>query len=444
MKKITPLPKTLHLITHFVHLESSAGIILFATAVLALILNNSPIDHCYQWLIHTPITGQIGRWEFTTSTTLTLFVNDVLMAIFFLLVGLEIKREICFGELNSLRKVALPAIAALGGMLIPALFYIAFNYADHVALRGWAIPTATDIAFALGIISLLGKRVPVALKFYLMALAIFDDLGAILIIAFFYQTQLSWSALIGVFACLIALFLCNRCHVRSLRIYLLLGVVLWIFFLQSGIHPTLAGVLLALTIPVKNGSGETIPDEFEVLGRRRFNETPEHSSILCEEFESDRQHTQNFKDDEYKSPLARLEHTLHPWVAYGILPLFSFVNAGMSFAGLQITELFGTISSGIVMGLFFGKQLGVFIATWLAIRSGVAPMPEGASWGSLYAIAIICGVGFTMSLFIGNLAFTETDTSHIALVKLGILTGSLLAGIAGYWLLRRCCRQTAA
>lgn len=397
------LKNPLQLLSEFVHLESSAGIILFATAVLALLLSNSPFQSCYQNIIHTPLAWHIGSWHFLASTAF--WINDVFMAIFFLLVGLEIKREVCMGELNSPRKVALPAIAALGGMVVPAGIYFLCNQGDNTALRGWGIPTATDIAFALGIISLLGKRVPVALKFYLMALAIFDDIGAIIIIALFYQTHLSWPAIAGIFACIAVLLACNRRNVQSLWIYLLLGVVLWSFFLHSGIHPTLAGVLLALLIPLKNTASS----------RERQVKTPKKSISMV------------------------LEKALHPWVAYGVLPLFSFANAGVTLGGLDSTQLWGTVSFGIMLGLFVGKQLGVFFSTWLAIRLGIASMPKGASWGSLYAIALICGVGFTMSLFIGNIAFMANDTGHADIVRFAVLAGSLLSGAAGYLLLRRYC-----
>jgi NhaA family Na+:H+ antiporter len=399
------LRNPLHLLSEFVRLESSAGIILFTTAMLALLLSNSPYQACYQNIIHTPIAWHIGSWQFTASTAF--WINDVFMAIFFLLVGLEIKREICIGELNSPRKVALPAIAALGGMLIPAGIYFLCNYNDSVALRGWAIPTATDIAFALGILSLLGKRAPIALKFYLMALAIFDDMGAIIIIAFFYQTHLSLPAMAGILACIALLLACNRKNIQSLWVYLLLGVVLWGFFLKSGIHPTLAGVLLALLIPLKNTA-------------------PSHALEIKKTT---------------KSISVRLEKALHPWVAYGVLPLFSFANAGVALGGIDAAHLWGTVSVGIMLGLFAGKQIGVFFSTWLAIRLGIASMPKGASCGSLYAIALICGVGFTMSLFIGNIAFMENDTGHADIVRFAVLAGSLLSGAVGYLLLRRCCPQ---
>jgi NhaA family Na+:H+ antiporter len=377
--------------SYFFSLEASAGILLFFTAILAFIFDNSFLHNFYQAVTHASTTWYFLHWHFVVSSHF--WVNDVLMVIFFLLVGLEIKREICRGELNSIGKIALPAIAAVGGMVVPALIYLAFNSHDPIAIRGWAIPTATDIAFALAIVALLGKRVPIALKVYLMALAIFDDLGAILIIAVFYQTQLSWPAVGGIFLCMGVLFICNRLGVKFLAVYLFLGVILWGFFLASGIHPTLAGVILALLIPLKN------------------------------------------KNNPNQSPLHRLESKLHPWVAYGILPLFAFVNAGISVASINSELFLGATSLGVVMGLFLGKQIGVFVATWLAIRSGMAPMPKGASWSSLYAIALICGVGFTISLFISDLAFAQINEAYATVARLGVLIGSCLSGVMGYFLL---------
>lgn len=395
--------KPFRFIIDFIRLESSSGIILFLTAVLALILDNSPFHAVYQKWVYESLTWQIGQWHLQFSTVFV--VNDILMTFFFLLVGLEIKREVCIGELNSVRKIGLPGIAALGGMLFPALVYLTFNHGDSVAMRGLAIPTATDIAFALGIIMLLGKRVPIALKLYLMALAIFDDLGAILIIAFFYQTNFSWYAFCGMLVCLSVLIALNRLGVKALMIYGFLGIILWILLLKSGIHPTLAGVLLALAIPLK--------------GKMQKNKSLTRAKLLED------------------SPLNHLETVLHPWVAYVILPIFSLTNAGVSFAGLKWENLFNPLSLGILLGLFLGKQFGVFATTWIAIRFGILPMPRGASWSSLYAIAMICGVGFTMSLFMGNLAFAGMDVDYIILVKFGVLAGSFLSGVLGYLLLQR-------
>lgn len=397
-KPLPPSKLLLDPLKKFISLESSSGIILLILAVIALVIDNSPLSGYYNNWFHIPHTWNLANWSITVPGSF--WINDILMAIFFLLVGLEIKREICLGELNSLRKIGLPAIAAVGGMVIPALIYYVFNDSDAIAARGWAIPTATDIAFALGIISLLGKRVPMALKFYLMALAIFDDLGAIVIIAIFYQTQISWPALLGIGICLLVLLSLNRYRITALLPYLLVGVVLWAFFMASGIHPTLAGVLLALTIPLQG-----------VKNKRQ-------------------------------SPLIRLEQLLHPWVGYVILPLFAFANAGVSFAGLGSNELWANVPMGIILGLFLGKQLGVFGASWLAIRCGMASIPKGANWLSMYSVAIICGVGFTMSLFIGNLAFGDAGAGYAAQVRFGVLVGSGVSGLLGYLLLRWSCGQS--
>ncbi len=381
--------KPLQIIAEFIRLETSSGIILFAAAVLAIVFANSSLSGLYQHLLHTPFSLQLGKLHI--SSTLTFFINDFLMAIFFLLVGLEIKREIIIGELNSLAKVGLPGIAALGGMAAPALIYILLNRHDSFALQGWAIPTATDIAFALGIIALVGKRVPLSVKLFLMALAIFDDIGAIIIIAVFYLGHLSWLPLVGSVICVGLLLLLNMRGVNRLLPYLVVGILLWVLLLKSGIHPTLAGVLLALTIPV-NGK--------------------------------------------IQSPLQVLEGRIHPWVAYAILPLFSFANAGVSFAGFHFKELFTPLSVGIMAGLFVGKQIGVFVTTWLAVRLRIAPMPNGATWLQIFAVSLLCGVGFTMSLFIGQLAFGDADSSYPVMVRFGVMAGSLIAGFCGYCLLR--------
>ena len=381
--------KPLQIIAEFIRLESSSGIILFAAAVAALFIANSRLDVYYQLFLHTSLGWEIG--QFQISTTVTFLINDLLMAVFFLLVGLEIKREVILGELNSLAKVSLPAIAALGGMVVPALIYILLNRNDSFALRGWAVPTATDIAFALGIMALVGKRIPLSIKLFLMALAIFDDIGAIIIIAVFYQGAISWVALGGAGLCVALLWVLNKSGVARLWPYLLLGACLWVLLLKSGIHPTLAGVLLALTIPVKGVN---------------------------------------------HSPLQVLERRLHPWVAYAVLPLFSFANAGISFAGFQFKELFTPLSVGIMGGLFLGKQIGVFVSTWLAIRLRITPMPKDANWLQIFGVSLLCGVGFTMSLFIGQLAFDDMDSGYPVLVRFGVIMGSFLSGICGYYLLR--------
>jgi NhaA family Na+:H+ antiporter len=314
------------------------------------------------------------------------------MAVFFLLVGLEIKREIREGELSSRDQALLPCIAALGGMIVPAVIYAALNWGDDAALRGWAIPTATDIAFALGVLALLGSRVPVSLKVFLTALAIIDDLGAIVIIALFYTANLSVESLALSGIALVVLFALNKMQVMRISAYVLVGVALWVFVLKSGVHATLAGVALAMAIPTRD------------------------------------------PDDPERSPLRDIEHRLHVWVAYGILPLFAFANAGVSLAGISLAALFESLPLGIALGLFFGKQIGVFGATWLAVKSGVGRMPEGTNWAQIYGAAILAGIGFTMSLFIGTLAFDGHEQA--AQVRIGVLGGSTVAALIGYFFLR--------
>lgn len=395
MKRFKSRKRLLHpliLIADFIRLESSSGIILFVAAVIAMILANSHYSDMYYQLVHMAFNWQLGQWKYHTSLLTT--TNEALMAIFFLLVGLEVKREVCIGELNSVSKIILPGVAALGGMIVPAIVYLAINWDSPQYLRGWAIPTATDIAFALGVMALLGKKVPLTLKLFLMTLAIFDDIGAIIIITIFYQSQLHVLPLLAAVVSVGILCLCNRFHIHRLWPYLLIGIFVWFFFLESGIHPTLAGVLLALTIPLK--------------GER-------HSQL---------------------SPLYTLEKKLHPWVAYGVLPLFSFTNAGIAFMDVQLGTLFSPLSIGIMLGLWLGKQMGVFGAILLAVRWGWAPMLTGANWQMIYGVALLCGIGFTMSLFIGNLAFAGTDGSYSILVRLGVFAASILSGISGYVLLR--------
>jgi len=317
------------------------------------------------------------------------------MALFFLLIGLELKREIVEGELSQLNNIILPAIGALGGIIIPALFYIAFNYNDPVAIKGWAIPAATDIAFALGILALLGSRVPISVKIFLTSVAIFDDIGAILIIALFYTSKISLVALVIAAVCLILLFCLNKKGVMERSPYFLVGLVMWVALLKSGVHATLAGVLLAMFIPIKN---EKEPNE---------------------------------------SPLRELEHDLHTIVAFGVLPVFAFVNAGISFTGIGFDDILHGVPLGIICGLFFGKQIGIFLFCVAGIKLGFTKLPEGMSWLTLYGTAILCGVGFTMSLFIGSLAFEETGTNLLFDERLGIIIGSLLSGVVGYLLLNK-------
>jgi NhaA family Na+:H+ antiporter len=370
----------------FLKSEAAGGIILMAVALLAILVANSPASTLYFKVLSIYVGGlSVLHW-----------INDALMAVFFLLVGLEIKREFLDGQLSSWSRRALPGFAALGGMVAPALIYVAFNLGSPEGLRGWAIPAATDIAFALGVLSLLGSRVPASLKVFLTALAILDDLGAVIIIAIFYTADLS-TLFLGLDALtLIALFALNRLGVTRLTPYLVLGALLWFLALKSGIHATLAGVALALTIPLKTSRG-----------------TP----------------------DSADSPLHKLEHALHPWVAFLIIPIFGFANAGVSFAGLGPSALLAPVPLGITLGLFLGKQIGVFGFGWAAIRAGLADLPAGASWLQFYGIALLCGIGFTMSLFIGLLAFPESPALQDQ-TKIGVLAGSLIAGVAGWALLR--------
>jgi len=378
-------------IREFLKLESASGIILVGAAAVALALSNSPLSGLYNLLIETPLEIRLGALEI--AKPLLLWINDGLMAIFFLLVGLEIKREVLDGQLSSLSQVALPGIAAIGGMAVPALIYVFFNFNNPGALGGWAIPTATDIAFALGVLALLGSRVPLSLKLFLLTLAIIDDLGAIVIIAAFYSGKLSLLSLGLAGAAIAVLIAMNLLGVKRIAAYIIVGVLLWICVLKSGVHATLAGVVLALTIPMRT------------------------------------------KEDE-PCPLRDLEHTLHPWVAFIIMPVFAFANAGVSLEGMTLSGLFGPIPSGVALGLFLGKQLGVFGFAWAAIRFGLASLPEGATWRSLYGTAVLCGIGFTMSLFISTLAFDGGMYDAGVSSRLGILAGSFASAIAGYLILK--------
>ncbi|MCK0069581.1 Na+/H+ antiporter NhaA [Kordiimonas laminariae] len=372
----------------FIQQEAAGGILLIIAALLAIILANSPFSSFYSLLIDTPVEVRVGALEI--AKPLLLWVNDGLMAIFFLLVGLELKRELLIGELSKPGSIILPGIGAVGGMLIPAAIYIWFNMDDPVALKGWAIPAATDIAFALGILSLLGNRVPVTIKIFLTSLAIFDDIGAILIIALFYTSQISMIALLIAAVCTLGLFILNRMQVGERSVYFFLGAVMWIALLKSGVHATLAGVLLAAFIPMKH------------------------------------------KNEDMPSPLISLEHDLHSVVAFIILPVFAFCNAGINLSGVGIADIKHAMPLGIILGLFIGKQIGIFGLCWLSIKLKLAELPKGMNWSTLWGTSILCGIGFTMSLFIGSLAFEETGVNKLFDERLGILIGSLLAGVTGY------------
>ncbi|MDH4023323.1 MAG: Na+/H+ antiporter NhaA [Gammaproteobacteria bacterium] len=376
----------------FLRLESASGIILVGAAAAAMLLANSPAAHIYALFIDLPVEIRIGPLEI--AKPLLLWINDGLMAVFFFLVGLELKREILEGELSSPDKITLPAAGAIGGMLAPAAIYSLINLGDEQAMAGWAIPAATDIAFALGVLLLLGERVPVALKVLLVSIAIFDDLGAIIIIALFYTSKLSLTALAVVLALLPVLGWLNWRNNTNLTAYLMIGTVMWVALLKSGVHATLAGVALAMFIPMRD------------------------------------------KSSPGASPLKQLEHDLHTTVAFGILPVFAFANAGISFSSVSVAAAFHTVPVGIALGLFLGKQLGIFSLCWLTVRLGLAQLPTGISWLAVYGVAVLCGIGFTMSLFIGSLAFEMTDTYGVFDERIGIIVGSLLSGVLGYVVLR--------
>lgn len=377
-------------IRKFLQLEASAGIILMIAAAVAIVLDNSPLAPLYDALLGTKFSIALG--DFSLAKPLLLWINDGLMAIFFLLIGLEVKREILEGQLSNRDQILLPTIAAIGGMVVPALVYAAFNYQDPAALNGWAIPAATDIAFALGVMALLGSRVPLALKILLTAIAIIDDLGAIVIIAVFYTSGLSVISLVLAAAALIGLVLLNRFKVTALTPYMLIGLLLWVFVLKSGVHATLAGVALGLAIPLH---GKTAEDP---------------------------------------SPLRSLEHSLHPWVAYMILPIFAFANAGVSLSGVSLEVMMAPVTIGIATGLFIGKQIGVFGFCWLAVKANLCRLPDDVTWRHMHGLSLLAGVGFTMSLFIGTLAFADPDSASA--VRLGVLSGSILAAVCGYLILR--------
>ncbi len=368
-------------------MEAASGLLLIAAAILALIINNSPLSWLYNGLLETPVVAQVGALKI--AKPLLLWINDGLMALFFLLIGLEVKREVLDGQLSKPSQVVLPGAAAIGGMLVPALIYWFLNRDNPPALNGWAIPTATDIAFALGVLALLGKRVPTSLKLFLMTLAIIDDLGAIVIIAIFYSGALSTLSLMLAAACIAALVAMNRLGVVKLGPYMIIGLILWVCVLKSGVHATLAGVTLAFCIPLRTRNAEP-------------------------------------------SPLLALEHALHPWVSFGILPLFAFANAGLSLSGVTVESFTHFVPMGIAVGLLLGKTIGVFGLTWLAVKTGLAALPAGANWGQVFGVAILCGIGFTMSLFVGSLAFVPGSSEYAGMDRMGILTGSLFAALIGY------------
>lgn len=387
------------LMGEFLRLESAAGIVLMFAAVAAMLVANSPLAPVYDLLISTPVELRVGALEI--AKPLLLWINDGLMVFFFFMVGLELKREIVEGELSSLDKVALPLAGALGGIAVPGLIYTWFNANDPIAMQGWAIPTATDIAFALGILSLLGSRIPLSVKVFLTSLAIFDDIAAIIIIAIFYTANISFLSLSVVALCLPILWWLHRKAGESSFPFILIGVVMWVAMLKSGVHATLTGVILALFIPIK---------ENRTTGA---------------------------------SMLKSMEHALHHRVAFIVLPVFAFANAGIGIVGLSSEQLLHSVPVGIAAGLVFGKLIGIYLCCSVALRLGMAQLPQGMNHLSLAGTAVLCGVGFTMSLFIGSLAFEETGVNLLFDERLGIILGSLVSGILGYLILRYCYREDA-
>ncbi len=371
--------------------EYSTGIILFIAALLALVAANSPLRLWYDALLTTPLSISVG--DQGIDKPLLLWINDGLMAIFFAFVALEVKRELCEGELRSVKKIALPGAAAVGGMLVPAAVYLAATFGDASAMRGWAIPAATDIAFALGVLALLGNRVPASLKVFLLTLAVIDDLGAIAIIALFYTSSISTTALFGSLAALVALICMNRSGVKSAAAYVLVGVVAWVFVLKSGVHATLAGVAVGFAIPFAGKDGGP-------------------------------------------SLVKALEHNLKPWVSFFILPAFAFANAGLALGNISLADLLSPVPLAIGLGLVVGKQVGVFGFAYLAVKLGIARLPENTRWAHIYGVAWLTGIGFTMSLFIASLAFPENTLGKVADYRLGILLGSTIAALGGYAILR--------
>ena len=382
-------------IRDFIKLESAGGTLLFGAAVAAMVAANSPLSGIYASLLETVVAVQVA--DLVINKPLLLWVNDGLMALFFFVIGLEVKREILEGELSSLRAIALPGFGALGGMLVPAAIYIALNWQDPIALDGWGIPVATDIAFALGLLSVFGRRIPTPLKTFLLTLAIFDDLAAIVIIAIFYTGDLSVPALLVGATALAAGVVFNRMGVMRVSAYVLVGIVLWVAVLKSGVHATLAGVLIAFCIPMRDPRGE--------------------------------------------SPLRKLEHDLHTPVAFVILPAFAFVNAGLALSGIGLDEILHPVTVGVVAGLFLGKPVGILAFVAIATAFGLATLPRGVTWAQFAGVAFACGIGFTMSLFIAGLAFQHGSGDYFAGDRLGILAGSLASAIAAYAVLRLCCRQ---
>lgn len=432
----TPIEKLILPFERFLQRESSSGILLIITTILALIWANSPWQHGYHEIWETTVT--IGFGEFVLSKSLHHWINDGLMSIFFFVVGLEIKREFLVGELSTFRQALLPIAAAIGGMVFPALGYVIFNHDVPENMNGWGIPMATDIAFALGVLTLLGKRVPFSLKIFLTALAIVDDIGAVLVIAIFYTSKLSIISLVIGFISFGFMIFANRLGVKKPVVYALFGLVLWVAFLKSGVHATVAGVLGAFAIPVRTRiNTETFMNQVQEFLKQFSMAGDKGPDIILNDSQRGSIEEIETYCEYVESPLQRLEHTLHPWVAFLIIPIFALANAGVTISGDFFAALQHPIALGIMAGLFFGKQVGIMFLTWLSIKLKICVKPEGAKWMHIYGVCCLAGMGFTMSLFIANLAF-PTHPEYLDLSKIGILVASLAAGILGTIVLMAC------
>ena len=428
----TPIEKLTYPIQEFLHQQASGGILLIIATVIALTWANSPFAESYHHLWYTYVKIDVGGVGLNYS--LHHWINDGLMVIFFFVVGLEIKRELLVGELSSVKKAALPIAAALGGMIFPAIIYTIFNLGSESA-SGWGIPMATDIAFVVGILALLGKKVPLALKIFILALAIVDDLGAVLVIAIFYTSNISLTSLMIAGGLIILLIAMNRLGVRNLLVYTFVGIALWLAFLKSGVHATVAGVLLAFTIPVSSRiNTKKFKNETENL-LKEFDNAGEHGEDVLTNSErmSIVDKIEN-NCEKILTPLQRFEHGLHPWVSFFIMPVFALANAGVTIGSGLSSALSHPVSIGIILGLFIGKQIGIFSFSYLAVKLKLASEPEGVSWKKIYAASVLAGIGFTMSLFIANLAFNSEELLNIS--KVGILAGSLLSGVVGFIILK--------
>jgi NhaA family Na+:H+ antiporter len=428
---LRPIDRVLSPVQGFLQHRLAGAALLMLATVAAIVIANSPLAHAYHHFLHSHIEVDAGLLGL--DYTIHHWINDGLMSVFFFLVGLEIKRELLVGELSSVRKATLPAIAAVGGMVVPAAFYAVLNVGTDTS-GGWGVPMATDIAFALGVLALLGDRVPIGAKVFLTALAIVDDIGAVLVIAVFYTNDINMIALAVGFAFLGVAMVFNHLDVRDSFVYLLVGIIVWIAFLKSGIHATIAAILMAFVIPATTRiNGRDLVQRIEIItAKLKAMGLPEDTRMNSED-QVHAIHAMSETIEHAQAPLQRIEHDLHGPVTFVVLPVFALANAGVTLSGDITGDLMSPLAMGIVLGLFFGKQIGITLATWLAVKSGLADLPRGVSWKQIHGANILAGIGFTMSLFVSSLAFTSQ--AHIAQAKIGILSGSILSGLVGYYFL---------